>query len=720
MRYELKKAYNRSTVLALLLCAVINGYLFYHQQQVQNGYLLAEYPAYMEILEEMAENPKQNLQNILDEEYTPAFAEARSQQAYVSMYPDFILEMPKRAEAASRLSKRGDSAFSERNIEKTTKDFQGMEKTSLQLGPERGLTSVYHFPLSDVLAMAFMVLMCVVLFAKEDTKKLFPLILAVQSRWRVGAHKLAALAVSSGVITLILYGSNIAAANSLYGFGRLGRSVQSLSEFRTCNLEISCLEYLVLGFLMKFAVVLIWGILVLAVFTLLRKAVLVFLVLLCFLGISYGMYAGIEVTSSLNALHFVNVFYLTDSFSILSNYQNINLLGYPFSMTDVMPVVFAFLFAAGTGIVLFCFGTSAVCRSFGQIPGAAKIADLFMKKIDRLNSHGNLFVYEWKKTLWGNRALVILLAMGVWMFYRYDTSFRVMDSGDYAYERLVHEMGGKITEKTLEEIQKHRDMLSQAENPNAYTGEEEALVLIEMQVESALHKQETKGIEPYLIDAGGYQHLMLREKNDIYDSLFLIASAALCCSGIFAKENASGIKKLLRISPGGNRLVWYKCSISVIISIVLAGIIYGSRHAMVAKHYLLEYMDAPVQNIMELSDIPYECSILQYVVALYVLRFIGSVLIGLVIGAVSSAAKNDASAMVIVLSILGIPIVAVGAGISVLKYLSVFSCTGGNCFLQDTARAQIWYSFLGIGVTAGGIFFIKKKWHEGMPKQKRR
>ena len=51
MKYEFKKLLTRSMVLVLLVCAILNAFLFGRQQQSEHKDLLADYHYYLEQLE---------------------------------------------------------------------------------------------------------------------------------------------------------------------------------------------------------------------------------------------------------------------------------------------------------------------------------------------------------------------------------------------------------------------------------------------------------------------------------------------------------------------------------------------------------------------------------------------------------------------------------------------------------------------------------------------
>lgn len=710
MKYEFKKLTVKAMALMLLLGAVINGYFYYHQQRSYYAQRLADYDFYMEQLHELEENPGA----VLEEAQDGKISEAKTQQDYLAMYKTFILEMPERAEASARLSSSGENGFSKRNIEKTVKDFKGMESLPLKAGPDAAVNTVYHFPVSDILMLVFLLMICVRLFSKEYEGKIFPLILAAPSRLKTAVSKIIVLFSVTALMSTVIYGGNLLIGGYLFGFGDLNRPIQSISEFRTCSLRISCLDYLCLGFAMKLSVAVVSALFIFALFTMLKKAVTVLFVFACFLGLSFAAYTGIEVTSNLNSLHFVNIFHMSDSFKVISRYQNINMFGFPVTMTDVYPMVLTAVGVLCAAVIGLRFYTGAVGREPGKIAVIARLADKLVYMLDKMNSHSSIFLHELRKTMLGGHALLILSALAVVMAYNYDAAYRIKSGADLAYESYIAEIGGKITEKTEEYIQKEWDYLLNVDDTSLYSGRIEALGEIEGQVQMALMNEADFGIESYLIDEKGFLRLFSDRKTDVYDSLFILAAAVLGCSGVFSRENIFGTKKLLRICKTGTKTVAVKFAVIFIVCAAASLLVNMTRYLIVAKDYYLGYMEAPVQSISAFPGYSYELTIFQYMMLLLLLRFLGAVTAGFLIAVISSFSKSDAAAISLSLAVLCAPVVAIGAGADILKYISVFAFTGGNQFLQDTGAAELWYGVLFAACMILCPVLAVKQWKSGM------
>lgn len=712
MKYEWKKLLTRGMLLLFALCVAVNGYLFYTSQSLYfNNVFKGDYASYLEGLEQLQENPDMAMRQPAEGEFlSSAETILQEQQKAIQIYSEYILEMPDRARAAALLSGGGADAYSMRNIEKTTRDFEGLETLPIRPDREMALLALYQSSMSDILVIVFLLFVCVRLFSREYENRLYPLLLATLGRFRVAVHKLTVLAGSAVLITAAIYGTNLCIGGFLMGYGDLSRPIQSLGDFRSCCLRISCLDYIWIGYLIKLFTVLVFGLLILALFVLLKKAVTVFLVCAAFLGASYGLYAAIPVTSSLNFLHFVNFFYFIDSYSVLSRYQNISVVGFPVSMTTVLPIVLAVLLVICVVLVLLRFSTGSVCRGVRILPIVARALDWVNRIVDRVNHHEFLFLHELRKAMISGRGLVLLLALGLLLWNNWNTAFRFVSGYDMAYSQYMEQMGGEVTDQTLEQIADEWERLNNVEHPEQYENQMQALSQIEMQANLAISREEQTGIPAYLVDESGYLKLMQDTGGDLYDSLLILAAVVLCCSSIFSRENTFGTRKMLRICAAGNRLMMDKVLLSVLLSAVITAMVYGTRIAIVCKDYLMQYAEAPVQSILIFQNYSHSLSLFQYLLWLFGLRLLGGIIAGLMTAAVSSLSRSDSVSIALGVAVLAAPVIAVGAGVGLVQFVSVYPILGGNIMMQSQLPYQILYGIVNLCFAVESVFLVRRQW----------
>lgn len=721
MKYELKKIWNMPFLLLCIVCFVVNGYLFYNQQQYTHRDLLQEYDTYLTYLGRLQQDihlDLASLSNTNSQGGSPGAAlyAAEQQQKHILMYPEYIRSLPQRAQAANLLA--ADGKFTVRNTAKTTADFSGLENRLLQIGPDIALTAVYDFPVTDILLLVFLLMVCVRLFSYEYDRGLFGLVLCNRKRHSTGMNKIFSLFILVFLFAAVLYLINLGIGIRLYGLGSLSRPVQSMDAFRTSSLWLSCGQFLFLGFAMKVACAFGIGLLVFMLLTLLRKASLALLAAAAIAGIELTLYTAVSVTSSANAPHFINLFCFMDSFTLLSRYQNINLLGFPVSVLALFPWVIGILCMLSAGLILWAFIGGAVLRKPRLATFADRLLDGAKRAADRLHCHGSVFLHECRKTLFSRRAGIFFISLLALMLYQYHSFYAVFDNVDRAMQDYVAQIGGRITQDTLDFLQKEELFLQNipADQQLFYEGRIQAFPVIKMKVETALERERSQGIPAYLVYEEGYMRLMADPGADGQMALLVILFSSLCCAGIFSGENTFQTKKLLRICRGGSRLVYQKISVALILCLLISGTVFLLRFLMIQKSYPLGYANAPIQSMEAFAFYSRHISIGKYLVQQYVLRAAGSIIVSLGILGISSLCRGEAVAVALSAAVFAAPTAAVAAGIDAAKFLSLFPLLSGNAFLEGTR--QIPYSLFGALVLLSGVFLIWHCWREGMPRGK--
>lgn len=197
---------------------------------------------------------------------------------------------------------------------------------------------------------------------------------------------------------------------------------------------------------------------------------------------------------------------------------------------------------------------------------------------------------------------------------------------------------------------------------------------------------------------------------DLYDSLLILAAVVLCCSSIFSRENTFGTRKMLRICAAGNRLMMDKVLLSVLLSAVITAMVYSTRIAIVCKDYLMQYAEAPVQSILIFQNYSHSLSLFQYLLWLFGLRLLGGIIAGLMAAAVSSLSRSDSVSIALGVAVLAAPVIAVGAGVGLVQFVSVYPILGGNIMMQAQLPYQILYGIVNLCFAVGSVFLVRRQW----------
>lgn len=530
--YELKKVLNKRIFLVVLaLCLVINGFLLYSSQNIEENNLRLTYSdEYGKMLDEYSSIPldeaKKKIENELlayeisgrleslaqadneelIESYTSELEEYRksnpeaykkavemsesgeesfwknsflydiSQQIeYINSYPDFISEMHDRAKAQSASSIFGDeNSFSYKNLYKTADDYSGLKDTKLRLINSDSLTATVKYGLTDFFVIAVVLLICIYLFGYERDKGLYSLIRCTKfGRLKTIISKLAVLFALSAFVSVLFILSDFTVNTFLYGSTDLSVNVQSISEFRNCTLSVTTGQFLLLFALAKIIGIFVISSLLALVFICFSSSAAMYLTGLGAVGAEYLLYTLIGQNSFLNLLKYINIFYILDGGEFFGSYLNLNIFSNAVTSVPIVLAAFGIVFLLCT-----VFSCIVFCKRNQQ-----KKANVFSKLFEKIKSqffriNGSTSVLKgeiFKFTVQNKMALVLILLVLFAVFSSFGTvRYPYSEISDADYKAYMEYLEGDITsekESYIAEQQEYFDGLRQRLDEIAVNGE---------------------------------------------------------------------------------------------------------------------------------------------------------------------------------------------------------------------------------------------------------
>ena len=219
--------------------------------------------------------------------------------------------------------------------------------------------------------------------------------------------------ISILLICIVSYGMNLLIMDKLYGLHDLTRPLQSMASYNSSTLTINVAAFLILFVLYKWI-------------TLTAIAGMILCIsLLCinrYLGIALSsllIFIGVACTLLLNAngplqcLYYCNFYTLILSEILLQQYMNLNILGYPISLSIV-----AGIFISTTTILFY----SASCLIYLRKQSLQyQQLDLpWSRKKQRI--HPSLFSQELYKLLWRRKQVVFSYCLSLFNVFNFTTS----------------------------------------------------------------------------------------------------------------------------------------------------------------------------------------------------------------------------------------------------------------------------------------------------------
>lgn len=624
--------------------------------------------------------------------------ELYQQADYMRSYPNYISGMEERAEQMQSVSIfQKPNTFSYRNTVKTPKDFEYLKEIPLSFGNSVGLAAVQEFPATDLFLLAFSFLMCIYLFLQEKENSLLPMVKATPGG---GLKTIVAKMVVLFTLTVgtagIVYGSNLLLSGWIFGFGDLGRYIQSMNIFRSCNLLLTVGQWLILFWSSKVGAVLFSTLVFALVFTLFENNKGIYLTLLLFLAASWGCWEWIMPLSSLNYLKYVNVFSFFDVFSLYGEYTNINLFGYP---VNIVPVC---LFSAGAIVLLLIV---AILLFFIRRKGNGLIFPTLWKrkKLAKIRGTSNLWLAEIRKILVTQRVWILLLLAVLVAWQQIDISPLKMNFDDAVYKQYATTFAGELTEEkdrlVAEEEQKFANLGTQIQKLEEKQKSGEISLEEKEKEKNKLTKfgEKEKGFQRFLSQykklqqkrAEGYSVAVIDElsSDQLFDqlqrdtmhavlySIFLILS--LC--NIFPMDQKKLLDSLIHATArGGSLLLKVRIAFSCILSIFLAVVLYLPVWINFKAKYVIADWSASIQSIKDYQNVSFPISLRDMVMFSSVVFFMGILAIVLGILLLSQLCRKQAVSVIICTLVFICPL-----------FLPLLGVTFANLFCMN----NVFYSY---------------------------
>jgi hypothetical protein len=706
----------RSILIAVALLLVINGVLFLQhinldlfqgigdvkesvkqrrQVYAREAELLSQYE------EQEPEAALEEIRTILDaamEKWlegggaTTGFDAGETANSLLEQQYEYILEYPTRMEEIAQNAKlmaegsagSGNSTFAIRNIEKTAEDYENISDATLTPGYNEAVESLVTYSQSEYLTFLFLLIL-LLFFMEERKKGLWNFIYVTpKGRKRMAARRTGIMVGSACLMTALLWAENLLLAVISYGgLGSLSRSIQSVPEFSSVTINISIGMYLFLMVLGKMLTLAALGLFVWVLTAYVRMAVFGIGIAVLFIGAEYAAWTWIARSHPLAFLKYINLFAYIDMGTTMKNYVNLNLLGYPVEIFTVFWIVTALILvvlvvaAVCSGNVRPTSGSSRLRNGMARIRG--KLPRLFHKPVP--------VCHETYKQLWvqgGIFVFAVLVVLSIRSIHLYPVQY------DYSMELYLHYIdvlqGTYVPEKLAylqEEQQKLEEQMEQTaeeygDNSDEYLAmksiQEMLNSLVDLSQEYAV--QIEKGIPVEYISRIGYDKLYGSEtrRTERQQAILIMTFTILMIGGLFAYERQQGAQVYLRTMPyGRGRMRRRKYGLAAGSVFFICLVVYGCQLYEVCKNYGLTGLSVPVQSVAGFVKLPFRLSVLQFLIALYVVRYLGALSLAYLVLFLSEHSTGILQSLLKALILFVLPAGMVYIGADAVEGVTIFS-----------------------------------------------
>ena len=634
---------------------------------------------------------------------------------YLAGYADYLDGIQKQAQIQSQTSLFGKpGSFSRRNLAKTAEEFDALRGVEVQFGSNRGLESWLAFELGDYFHLIAIVLF-VMAFLEERKKGLWPIVRAAKGgRARLGLNRIGILCAASALATVLFCAVPFALSLSINGgWDGLGRSLQSLESFRTCTLRLTIAQWLGRYFVLKSLSGALIGLFLWCVLGSITNIQFSLSVLGAVLVGEYALYAFLPVQSALNVFKYFNIFTYVHTFTLYTEYLNVDLFGFPAGIRELALTALAVLGAA--------FAVLAVLIQRNRRPEVNR--DLLSRISLRLNraldvfrcrlSIGGWEVYKSLVFQYGVIILlVVLFAASRLTFVSYST-----ESQDKWYIAYVRDMEGPLDE-TADEYLAHawESIPTGSEDAGALMG---ALMKLENQVALLRERAAERNYQPWILDESDYDLIYgptSQDRQRLNGAAAMIL-AAFCCAALAAYERQSGVTPMVRATKKGRGgLLRRKVLLTALLSAFVWAAVSAREVQALFTWFRPQTLDAPVQNIDALAAFPIVLTIAQYLALLYAIRLVMLMCVGFAALLISHHSPGVQAAYLISAGILGVPALLTVLGVDVLKWVSPLVPVSSAELLWGLGTGSLiyalpWALWLACGLAA--LWLCRRRWVKG-------
>ncbi|MBD5468372.1 MAG: hypothetical protein HDR21_09510 [Lachnospiraceae bacterium] len=492
-----------------------------------------------------------------------------AQEAYLAAYPDFIDEMESRADRMREASLfQNKESYVYRNLVKSVLDFAPFSGIVLKADGCYGVNAAAGYGGGILFVLLFLAVQgYYVLFRERDQNLLLLLKCSRKGHMPLAAAKLAAMVISAAAFTVLLECSTILAFGWMYGYGDMGRMIQSVPLFRNCTYMLTVAGAFAAMMLIRVLIAVVFTCILFCVGMVLKNEISAAVFLAVILGAEYFFSRVFSISGVFGGIKTINPFYCWDMGQVLGEYYNLNLLEYPVGKN-----LLALLTAAAFIIVLSAAGIFAFHRTC-QIRTESRV-EVFLQwlrqQTGRFDRHLSLVYYEFYKVMIQQKKGIVCVVLFLWWLSELSGVFAVKYYGDVevaAYHVYLQNLQGRITEGTYAYMEVEESCLEElrqaAFSPETdetmkqiYAAElamhERGFALVQRQLALLEAKPGDIG-DKYLLDELAYTELWKDSGTDIVFWFIGTAAALFFAVSIVSVDDRKEMPVLIRSTRNGRR-----------------------------------------------------------------------------------------------------------------------------------------------------------------------
>lgn len=625
-------------------------------------------------------------------------------------YPKYLEEIQEKAKTITQIGvfQKNDD-FLRKNINKTAYDYQNLYHVDLLYESEKGIDDALSFPMTNLLIMISMFVLASSMIVDEKEKKLFSIMkITPNGQWKLMLSKSIVFVLIIGIMIIVMITSQLFYMNMSMGIGNLSKSIQSLSSYIYCPLNINVWQFLFLFFLMKWMAVSFVGLLMMWLIILMNHKIFALFIIIIVVGIEFILYVLIPPLNPFYLLKYLNIISFLQIQTLFQIYRNINILGHAISLQGIMFVVLmiGFLSMLVTCILTYHYKKNMLITPFELS---------FHFKRNRVLS--SLLVQEFYKTFCIQKVLILCLICTGLSFYQYHDMTLYKDQNEVIYMEYMKKLAGKLTpekekwihqqEQYYKSLHQQQEMIMHRKDNKEITSQKADLLLepiyqelegedifLEVfdQYQRIKDNPQCEFIVPY-----AYQAVFLQNTWTMIPTIILCLFVIVCGSQMFPYEYQNNIQRVTLITVKGNKtIIYYKYIVSFVVCLLFLLITMCPIIVLFHQSYGFSSLGASIISIEQLSHLPFYLSIGMGCLISLLLKLFAIICMIVVTHAIALKTRNSILTSFIAVLLFLVPILLTYGNYHIFDSISLYPLLMNGIYaIENQGLMQLLYSSVG-------------------------
>lgn len=663
IKYEIVKLWKKKQVILLpVLLLACNIFLIYtfEKNTEKFFYIHSQSESYRAFL--------QGDESADDDGYYKQGQEA--QEEYIEAYPKFIDEMEQRADKMKDVSLfQSVESYVYRNLVKSVHDFSPFSGIVIKADNCYGVNAVAEYNISILFLLIFLaVLSYYVLFLERDKNLLLLLKCSKKGHIPLATAKLTVMVFGAVVFTVLMEYSTILTYGWMYGYGDMGRAIQSVPLFRNCTYRLSVAEAFAATVLIRVLISVVFTCILFCAGMMLKNEISAAVVVAVIFSAEYFFSRVFSLSGIFGGIKSINPFYCWDMEKTLGEYYNLNLFGYPVGKNQLVLLTVSALVIALPVAGIFVFHRTCQIRTESRIE---VFLQWLRQKTGRFSRRLSLVYYEFYKVMIQQKKGFVWVGLFLWWVSELSGVFGIKFYGNAevaSYHVYMSNLHGRITEETyayMEDEAAYLDGLRQAiflpeteeSMKHVYSAQlnmhEKGFALVQKQLALLEAKSGDIG-DKYLLDELAYTELWKDSSTDIV-LWFVGASTVLFFAiSIAVVDKRKEMLPLIRSTKNGRRKLEKS---KTCFSAICAGVIFLIMESpLFLRYYRIDHFSTAMHRLCDFTTQNFTSSMVLgvMVVCVFMLKACSFFAVCLLGKKLAGIVKNEMAAIFVGIGTLGL------------------------------------------------------------------